>query len=337
MNTLRCKALFRGRRLRYNKEDLNHNGGADMPICQTITDEHIPDGAFAENAELTCVALPYARSIGGGAFARCPNLTRVIFSESLRVICEDAFFGCENLREIELPSGVVTIGERAFSKTGLLAVCLPQSVKICGNSCFEDCKALASVFLPERLSMLGASAFSGCKSLQKIALPEIASVRDGCFAGCAFSRVDLPDAVSYIGRDAFSGCKSLRVARLRAGDIRLRGTAFDNCENLCHIIRRHKNASEHRVFSSPPATDDVTRKLSSYDKKLSSAPAALFRLSFPVALFPEDRERFVSLVLRDVQSARNYLQTVTPYLDPADVRTARQTLLAIDPAARGAL
>ena len=231
----------------------------------------------------------------------------------------------------------MTIGERAFAKTGLLAVCLPQSVKICGNSCFEDCKALSNVSLPERLSTLGASAFSGCKSLQKIALPEIASVRDGCFAGCAFSRVDLPDAVSYIGRDAFSGCTSLRVVRIRAGDIRLRGTAFDGCENLCHIIRRHKNASEHRVFSSPPAADDVTRKLSSYDKKLSSAPAALFRLSFPVALFPEDRERFVSLVSRDMQSARDYLQNVAPYLDPADARAARQTLLAIDRAASGAL
>ena len=308
-----------------------------MAICRTITDEHIPDGAFAEDAELTCVALPHARSVGGGAFARCPNLVRVIFSESLRVICEDAFFGCENLREIELPNGVVTIGERAFSKTGLLSADLPQSVKICGNSCFEDCKALSNVSLPDRLSMLGASAFSGCTSLSMIKIPEIASVRDGCFAGCAFSRVDLPDAVSYIGRDAFSGCQSLRVVSLRAGDIRLRGTAFDGCQNLTHVVRRHKNANEHRVFLSPPAADDITRKLSSYDKMLNDAPAALFRLSFPAALFPEDRERFVSLVSRDAQSALAYLQSVAPYLDPADAETARQTLPAIDPAVRGAL
>ena len=292
---------------------------------------HIEDGIYRDRQDVLQSDLRDARSVGAFAFANCTQLEAVYFSNGLAVICEDAFFGCKSLEEVTLPDGCITLGERAFAQSGLRHIDLPETLQIIGNSCFEDCENLTEIHLGQSLHTLGASAFSGCRKLHTVTLPDLPSVRDGCFAQTAVEEVCFPDRTQYIGRDAFSECKDLRLISLPSGDIRLRGSAFAGCDQLCHVIRRHKYGEEHRVFLKPPKANDITRKLSSYDKSVKTSPQALFRLSHPHALMADDRARFESILQSDIASANQYLFSMQDILPAEDFNKALQILTLIDP------
>lgn len=71
-----------------------------------------------------------------------------MLNEGIQKIEKSAFYGCESLERITLPSTVTEIGERAF----------------------RDCKWLREVFLNEGLVKIGNTAFYGCSSLQSFIL-----------------------------------------------------------------------------------------------------------------------------------------------------------------------
>merc|ERR1711957_1147389 len=58
--------------------------------------------------------------IGIAAFYHAPNLETVTFEKGslLTEICDQAFKGCTNLKTINIPSGIETMGWDAFQKTG---------------------------------------------------------------------------------------------------------------------------------------------------------------------------------------------------------------------------
>ena len=75
------------------------------------TDEYVPDGAMRE-----------------GVFERSA-LEHIKLPSTLKRIEYSAFQQCENLRRIELPDGLTTIGKLCFFKSGLEEVVFPPSVK----------------------------------------------------------------------------------------------------------------------------------------------------------------------------------------------------------------
>jgi hypothetical protein len=63
---------------------------------------------------------------------------------------------------------VAVIGKEGFSKTEIVSLVIPESVKIIGDAAFYDCKKLASVTLPGGLTDIGYRAFEDCASLAAI-------------------------------------------------------------------------------------------------------------------------------------------------------------------------
>ena len=59
-------------------------------------------------------------------------------------IAEDAFYGNSNIERVNIPEGVVSIG----------------------NYAFENCSNLERVYIPESMEYISTSAFSGCNSLE---------------------------------------------------------------------------------------------------------------------------------------------------------------------------
>ena len=92
-----------------------------------------------------------------GAFRDCTSITKVSFGaakkasktladaeSALTTIGDQAFAGCTNLAEVELPSKLTTIGGSTFSDTGLKSIVVPASVKEIGDNCFKGCKSLTN-------------------------------------------------------------------------------------------------------------------------------------------------------------------------------------------------
>lgn len=73
------------------------------------------------------------------AFHRC-KLKHIVLPKSLKIIKDDSFERCEQLVDIEIPEGTVSIGNRAFT----------------------ECRNLAKVVLARTLSQIGECCFSGC-------------------------------------------------------------------------------------------------------------------------------------------------------------------------------
>ncbi len=84
------------------------------------------------------IVIPHGvRTIGEGAFARCPSLFRVIIPDTVERIERDAFLDCAQLTW----------------------VLIPDSVKYIGPHAFADCRELNNVSIPESVTEISPSAF----------------------------------------------------------------------------------------------------------------------------------------------------------------------------------
>ena len=73
-------------------------------------------GAFGLNDDLQVIVFGSGmRTIeDGGAFLNCVNLRQVVLNDGLEYIGSNCFSGCDNLKEIEIPSSVTKIHPTAF-------------------------------------------------------------------------------------------------------------------------------------------------------------------------------------------------------------------------------
>ena len=92
----------------------------------------------------------------------------------------------DDIERVELPEGLTSIGDRAFSYCdGLTAIELPDGLTSIGNRAFNYCESLTALELPGSLTSIGDGAFARCKKLYSIELPEsIASIGGNPFSGC---------------------------------------------------------------------------------------------------------------------------------------------------------
>lgn len=79
-----------------------------------------------------------------------------------------AFSCCLNLRKIDIPGSVTTIGDRAFEAANLSEIELPDSVMDIGEFSFAQCKRLKSVTVSAGLKTIGIGAFAYCFSLERV-------------------------------------------------------------------------------------------------------------------------------------------------------------------------
>ena len=129
------------------------------------------------------------------------------------------FNGYKDIVEVNVPDGVTSIGNGAFTScTSLASIDLPNSLTNIGNGTFTNCTSLASIDLPNSLTNIGQNAFYGCSKLASIDLPNsLTSIGNGTFQACtSLASIDLPNSLTSIGQNAFYGCTSLASITCRA-------------------------------------------------------------------------------------------------------------------------
>ena len=185
------------------------------------------------------------------AFWFCENLQEITLPSSVTSIGDDAFFGCKNLREITLPPRVTSIGDRAFiGCRNLQEINVTEGNKfyrvIDGVLYTKDLKMM--IYYPIRkedkkieilsgVTSIGNYAFWLYENLREIILPSsVTSIGDRAFWMCEnLQEIILPASVTSIGNDVFNLCKNLREITLPSSVTSIGNDAFNSCENLREI------------------------------------------------------------------------------------------------------
>ena len=164
-----------------------------------------------ENTALTFVDLTHVTKYGREVFKDCKKLSGVLLNENLESVAESMFEGCKELKEIELPSLVTNIGEKAFKDSTLENAVIPARTGAIGKNAFENCANLKSVtFEGKALTSLGDNAFANCAALEQITLPEgLTTIGNYAFINTAVKVVYIPASVVKMGIGVFAGCKEL--------------------------------------------------------------------------------------------------------------------------------
>lgn len=205
-----------------------YNDRIDWQIYYTTPQVPIPDGLQYTISDYKVTITGYTGSaselsipaviegypviaIADYAFAES-KISWIDIPEGVITIGDYAFCWCENLPEITIPNSVIHIGSNAFQYcTGLTYVTLGSSIQAINSSTFMGCTWLSEIMIPNSVSSIGTDAFWGCSSLQSIEIPEgVTTIGRWAFYNCtSLKSAVLPKSVTSIGEAPFNGCSSL--------------------------------------------------------------------------------------------------------------------------------
>ena len=223
--------------------------------------------AFSYCDALKTVTIPEnVQTLGVCCFSNCNNLQTVeILGNSLKTIKKMAFFKDAKLKSIIFSSSLKTIGEQAFSYSGLKTVRVPGNCTV-GYCAFQYCKSLKKVVFEDRTDendmFIQSYAFGYCSKLEKVYLPKesvgfnlLACVFEGCGKLKAVYRTD---HIQSIGYHTFYLCKSLTSFTVPAEIQSIHRFAFSDCTGLKKL----------RVLATDPAFLTAESKSAAFLKKL---------------------------------------------------------------------
>lgn len=156
-------------------ESLKAIGCAAFYTCK-ITEINFPQSleflgcmAFA-NSELGKAILPDNCMLcsDGGQFYNNWYLAEAHLPDNSTIVPPDVFLGCFSLKEVNVPSHTVTIGEFAFDETKMSTIDFPGTLESIEQNAFQNCNKLTTIVLPASLKILADRAFALCGSLTSI-------------------------------------------------------------------------------------------------------------------------------------------------------------------------
>ena len=191
--------------------------------------------------------------------------------EGVRIICNNAFWGCCSLTDIVIPDSVTSIGDKAFYRcSSLTSFVIPNGVTRIGTWTFLGCSSLKEVAIPDSVSSIGDGAFWNCPSflIKYISIPKSVICLNGnpfvkwegkleclspnfiyeddvlfnkdkskiiSFRNKAVKSYIIPSSVTSIGNSAFAGCTSLSNIAIPSSVNSIGDKAFWDCCSLNSI------------------------------------------------------------------------------------------------------
>lgn len=205
----------------------------------------IAGGAFSGNALIKSVTFPSSlRYIDDYAFFGCVGITSITVPSSVERIGAYAFSATRSVQGVAVElnfaddAKLTEIGESAFAFLNLKVVEIPSEVLSVGDYAFFGCKIeRLQLQRASKLQHIGKGAFSGIKAGAKIKVLDFSScdslkevgeyafaysavediifggithISDGAFYGCvSLDTVKIGEKVSFIGKESFRNCFAL--------------------------------------------------------------------------------------------------------------------------------
>lgn len=196
-------------------ESVTNIGESAFHGCTALSNLTLPDSiteiageAFSNCVSLGKVTLPKNLTLlGNDVFEYCNaeitfpsgleripelgmNATRKVnIPEGVKIIGEDAFWACSNLKEITLPSTITSIESGAFFNTSISGFNYPQNI-----------------------DSIPINAFCGTKLTEFSVPPKVTEINDDAFYNCTdLVKISIPESVKYIGTDVFKNCRNLTI------------------------------------------------------------------------------------------------------------------------------
>lgn len=182
----------------------------------------------------------------GESFVSMDDFTEVRLPDTIKYIGKSAFNTCMKLKKINIPAGVETIGDFAFTQctaltsftcsksnksytveNGILydknkttvvacpsakAPVIAGTVKNIGEYSFYYNKNLTSIVIPSSVTSLGEGAFGDCSALTKVTVngSALQNLGNFCFSSTGIGSIVLPGSVKSVGTNAFAYCSKLK-------------------------------------------------------------------------------------------------------------------------------
>ncbi|MCQ2219582.1 MAG: leucine-rich repeat domain-containing protein, partial [Paludibacteraceae bacterium] len=89
-------------------------------------------------------------------FAKCTNVEKVIIGKEVSTIQNNLFREFPNLKTIEIPGNVKSIGNYSFNNGGLESVKICEGVESIGESAFLNNAKLAEIWIPQSVTSIGS-------------------------------------------------------------------------------------------------------------------------------------------------------------------------------------
>ncbi len=130
-------------------------------------------------------------AIGENAFENITqDVFEVVLPDTITFIDNGAFDFCTDLTKVNIPDGVKTIGEAAFSSTALSSIALPDSIRTIGADAFHNTH-LTELKIPDGITVLPM----------------------GMVSSDSLTVVEIPESVTVIERSALSGNGNLTTIK----------------------------------------------------------------------------------------------------------------------------
>jgi len=161
----------------------------------------------------------------------------LIIPDGVISIGERAFYGCSSLTSLTIPNSVETINYRAFyGCSGLTSISFGNGLTSIDDQIFKGCTGLTSVVIPNSVTEIGEESFEACTGLTSVIIPNSVKKIGSSFCECTgLTSITIPEGVQSIGKDAFLGCSKLATINIANSvtDIGFRafqGTAWYNSQ-----------------------------------------------------------------------------------------------------------
>lgn len=210
------------------------------------------------------------------------NLKSIDFPSSIKSIGARAFWGCKNLEGYSYNGfgmRIISIGPEAFmncKKLDGFSASFLTNVRFIGRGAFSGMDNLKEIELPKGLAEIPEFCFGCDDALPTVKIPSTVNyIGEGAFFFSGITEITIPDTVSRIGDFVFSTCKKLVNVKLSKSLKELPLRTFAMCESLLSIeIPSGVEKIGERCFEDTPSL-----KIVRFRGKVKSISSSAFKES----------------------------------------------------------
>lgn len=272
-----------------NVRDMRHFNGVTTLETVTIDAENtsfkINNHALYENNK-TVGNAPNTVEHGKTLLFSLPSASGAfIVDTDTKTIFTTAFQG-SNITSIDIPNGVTTIGQAAFSGCSKLqTVSIADSVTIFSSSMFRDCTSLTSFTVTKEMGEF-QEVLNGCTALTNVTIENDVEIIGGSFfANCsALTAISIPPSVKEIKIAAFKNAGLTSIPDLSKVETIGIGI-FEGC-NITDATLTVKFSQIESLFYGVPnlATVTISNDVTSISKGMFQSCSTLTNITLPANL-----------------------------------------------------